>query len=143
MGYKKSDPCLQKAFDDERLFVLMARDITSPRIVMEWIKENIDMQPEDKLREAFECALEMRNRRDDIIFRKQMEAEGWTSVHNKLPDGRFTCDVALRHGSIIQADFYYIVNKWSVPSRPGYVPEVEFWKNPVAIEIPYNINEEE
>ncbi len=30
MGYKKDDPCIQKAFDDERLFVLMTRDNTAP-----------------------------------------------------------------------------------------------------------------
>lgn len=59
MGYKKTDLCLEKAFEDERLFVLMARDYTAPEIVLEWVKKNIHTQPEAKLREAFECALEM------------------------------------------------------------------------------------
>lgn len=73
MGYKKNDKCIQKAFDDERLFVLMTRDATSPRIVMEWIKENLDKQPEYKLREAFECALEMQRRGPDIRDRKMFD----------------------------------------------------------------------
>lgn len=70
MGYKKNDKCIQKAFDDERLFVLMTRDATAPRLVIEWIKENLDKQPEAKLREAFECALEMQRRGPDIRDRK-------------------------------------------------------------------------
>lgn len=57
MSYKKTDKCIQKAFDDEMLFVLMTRDKTAPSIVLEWIKQNIHIQPEEKLREAFECAI--------------------------------------------------------------------------------------
>jgi hypothetical protein len=70
MGYKNTDTCLQKAFDDEKLFVLMTRDMTSPAVVLEWIKLNINTQPDDKLREAFECALEMKNRYGEMIDRK-------------------------------------------------------------------------
>ena len=73
MGYKKDDPCIQKAFDDERLFVLMTRDETAPEVVMEWIKLNIHKQPEAKLREAFDCAMEMKYRREEMVRRKFME----------------------------------------------------------------------
>lgn len=59
MGYKNSDPCIQKALDHERLFVLMTRDETAPLAVLDWIKYNLHKQPVEKLREAFECALEM------------------------------------------------------------------------------------
>jgi hypothetical protein len=59
MGYKKDDKCIQKAFDDERLFVLMSRDHTAPKVVIEWIKENISRQPPEKLHEALDCAIEM------------------------------------------------------------------------------------
>jgi len=59
MAYKKNDPCLEKAFEDEMLFVLMARDETAPAMVIEWIKINLRKQPEEKLREAFECAMKM------------------------------------------------------------------------------------
>lgn len=71
MGYKNSDPCLQKAFDDEQLFVLMTRDRTSPQVVLEWIKLNIETQPDEKLREAFECALQMQNEQRHFVERKR------------------------------------------------------------------------
>ena len=71
MGYKTTDTCLQKAFDDERLFVLMTRDITSPKVVCEWIKQNIDIQPKEKLIEALECAIEMSRRYREMNDRKE------------------------------------------------------------------------
>lgn len=70
MGYKNTDTCLQKAFEDEKLFVLMARDNTAPYVVLEWIKMNMSTQPDDKLREAFECALEMKNRQNEFHGKK-------------------------------------------------------------------------
>jgi hypothetical protein len=59
MGYKNSDLCIQKAFDDERLFVLMARDKTAPEVVRFWATINKDIQPEWKIKEALDCANEM------------------------------------------------------------------------------------
>ncbi len=56
--------CLGKAGDNEMLFILRAQDITSPLVVLEWIKLNFNTCPSHKLREAFECALEMRNHDD-------------------------------------------------------------------------------
>lgn len=61
MGYKSTDPCLAKAAEDEMLFVLRGQDITSPYIVLEWMKLNFANCPADKLREALECALTMRD----------------------------------------------------------------------------------
>jgi hypothetical protein len=61
MGLKKDDRCLAKAYDDEMLFVLMARDATAPEVVVEWIKQSIRTQPREKLMEALECALCMVN----------------------------------------------------------------------------------
>jgi hypothetical protein len=58
------DSCLMKAENEEMLFVLRAQDISSPKIVLEWIKENFETCSEEKLREAFECALDMRNHLD-------------------------------------------------------------------------------
>ena len=74
MGYKKDDPCLKKAFDTERLFVLMTRDITAPLTVLEWIKMNIELQPEEKLREAFDCAMQMK--RECSMFQKYKNLQG-------------------------------------------------------------------
>ena len=51
--------CLNKAADDEMLFVLRAQDRTAPHVVLHWISKNFQTAPEEKLREAFECALEM------------------------------------------------------------------------------------
>jgi len=66
MGYKKNDPCLTKAFDDERLFILMTRDETAPTVVVEWIKLNLWAQPPEKLHEALDCAIEMAKRCADV-----------------------------------------------------------------------------
>lgn len=60
MGYKDTDTCLKKAAPDEPLFVLRAQDASAPYIVMEWIKDNFENVPEEKLREAFELALKMK-----------------------------------------------------------------------------------
>lgn len=73
MGYKKNDPCLQKAFEDERLFVLMTRDSSAPLVVGEWIKQNIGIQPREKLIEALDCAIEMFNRQGEMNDRKNKQ----------------------------------------------------------------------
>lgn len=42
-------------------FTLVGRDMTAPRVICEWIKENIESCPEDKLWEALHRAITMRN----------------------------------------------------------------------------------
>lgn len=54
------DSCLNKAKDNEMLFVLRGQDMTSPQVILEWIKVNFNHLPEDKLNEAFNCALKMK-----------------------------------------------------------------------------------
>jgi hypothetical protein len=76
MGYKLSDPCLKNAYNDEKLFVLMARDQSAPLVIMEWIKLNLTLQPREKLIEALDVAIEMTNRRIEFIERKSAEAKG-------------------------------------------------------------------
>jgi hypothetical protein len=90
MGYKNSDPCIQKAFDDERLFVLMARDKHAPAAVIEWIKLSLGSQPPDKLHEALDAAIEMNNERMNINSRKGMPFEGmvFRSPHLQPPKDR-------------------------------------------------------
>lgn len=73
MGYKKDDPCLKKAFADERIFVLMTRDATAPKVVIEWIQLNIGVQPKEKLHEALDCAIEMYERCMEMNVRKNAE----------------------------------------------------------------------
>lgn len=61
MGYKKDDKCLKAAFDQEPIFVLLARDITAPEVIFAWIKANLRSQNDDKLKEASATALQMRS----------------------------------------------------------------------------------
>jgi len=55
-----SDSTLNKAADHEMLFILRGKDFTAPKTIILWIAENIDTAPPDKLREALECAIDMR-----------------------------------------------------------------------------------
>lgn len=57
---KGATGCLAKAADDEMLFILRAQDFASPQVVLEWIKLNFNSCSEEKLMEAFKCALQMR-----------------------------------------------------------------------------------
>ena len=41
-------------------FTIHAQDFSAPKIVCQWIAENIETAPNHKLREALECALKMR-----------------------------------------------------------------------------------
>lgn len=50
-----------KAGDDEMLFVLRAQDKTAPLVILEWMKINFFTCPPSKLREAFDCLMEMRS----------------------------------------------------------------------------------
>ena len=59
MATKKTSTTLQKACDDEEIFVLRAQDSSAPRTVILWIADNLQASDE-KLRDAFECALKMR-----------------------------------------------------------------------------------
>lgn len=56
--------CLGKAKDDEMLFIFRAQDVTAPLAVLEWMKINFHTLPEAKLREAFECIMEMRKHKN-------------------------------------------------------------------------------
>lgn len=56
----KTKGCFNKADDNEMLFVLRAQDYSAPRIVLHWISKNFETCPDEKLREAFECALAMK-----------------------------------------------------------------------------------
>jgi len=60
MSYKGIDKCIEKAADNEMLFVLRAQDKTAPKTVLYWMAENFENLSEDKLREAWLCVLEMK-----------------------------------------------------------------------------------
>ncbi len=44
----------------QETFTLVAQDRTSPRTILFWIGENFETAPPEKLRDAFERALQMR-----------------------------------------------------------------------------------
>jgi len=57
--------CFDKAQQrGDQTFTVVGRDISSPRVICEWIKENIETCPEDKLHEALNRAITMRNQTD-------------------------------------------------------------------------------
>lgn len=127
MGYKKSDPCLNNAFNDERLFVLMTRDLTSPKIVGEWIKENIGIQPREKLIEALDCAIEMFNRQYEISKRKTILKEnGFISVDHNLPSPESTCEVIFEDYSTGILTYWNDIEGWDAQSEPHHLMVIGF-----------------
>ncbi len=57
---QKTESTLSKAKEDEMLFILRGQDVSSPKTIMFWIASNIHNASDEKLRDAFECALQMR-----------------------------------------------------------------------------------
>jgi hypothetical protein len=55
---KLNNPCLQKAADDEPIFVLRASDKSAPQVIGYWIQLNLTASNE-KLRDAVDVAKEM------------------------------------------------------------------------------------
>lgn len=60
MAYKNTCKTLAKVADNEPIFVLRAQDVTAPEVILEWLKLNPHISDE-KHREAYNCAMEMRN----------------------------------------------------------------------------------
>jgi hypothetical protein len=58
MAHKNTCPTLKKVTDAEPIFVLRAQDITSPQLILEWLKLNPQISAERR-REAFDCIDEM------------------------------------------------------------------------------------
>lgn len=58
---KHNSNALKNAADDEPVFVLRGKDFSAPGTIVNWIGANILTAPEDKLRDALECALAMRS----------------------------------------------------------------------------------
>jgi hypothetical protein len=71
--------CFSKARDNERLFVMLARDPAAPVAIRAWIAERLRLgkntASDDQIREAFECAALMELERSEIIAAKQQESQ--------------------------------------------------------------------
>lgn len=53
----------QKAkWNGENTFTLRAQDASAPTVIGEWIKQNIETAPEEKLHQALDIAIAMRER---------------------------------------------------------------------------------
>lgn len=69
--------CLNKARDDERLFVLLARDPAAPVAIRAWVNERLRLgknAPDDaQIVEATECANRMEAERTEIEAARRQE----------------------------------------------------------------------
>jgi hypothetical protein len=60
MALKSNDSCLQKAAEDEPIFVLRAQDTLAPELVREWADRAEDAgTPSEKVEEARDLARQM------------------------------------------------------------------------------------
>lgn len=65
MSKRDTDSCRETADKrDLERFTLHSGDIKAPDTIAHWIELNIHTAPEEKLREALDCALEMRKNPD-------------------------------------------------------------------------------
>lgn len=73
--------CFNKAHDDERLFVLLARDPAAPVAIRAWITERIRLGKnapgDEQIREAHECAYLMEMERAEIEATHRQQKMRW------------------------------------------------------------------
>ncbi len=65
--------CMNKALDDELVFVLLARDPFTPSVIMEWVKQSYSTQPMEKLIDAISMAKDMSVQLNDEGFRMRVK----------------------------------------------------------------------
>ena len=57
--------CLNKAKDDEMLFILLGRDKAAPQAILYWcetrIRMGLNVKDDPQIKEAMRCALEMQH----------------------------------------------------------------------------------
>ena len=76
-----TESCFNKAYDGERLFVLLARDPAAPVAIRAWVAERIRLgknEPGDaQLLEAIECASLMEMERLEIEASRRQQKMRW------------------------------------------------------------------
>ena len=76
-----TESCLNKARDDERLFVLLARDPAAPIAIRAWVKERLRLgknAPDDaQIVEALDCAKRMEVERGEVEAARCQEKMRW------------------------------------------------------------------
>jgi hypothetical protein len=69
MATKKTSSCLQKAADEEPIFVLRAQDLSAPVLVEFWVKMNPQIS-EAKRDDALKVAHDMREWQQHVTVKK-------------------------------------------------------------------------
>jgi len=76
--------CFNTAYDQEHLFVLLARDPAAPVAIRAWIAERLRLgrnQPGDEqIREAYECATLMELQRGEISSTRSQQQPSWMNT---------------------------------------------------------------
>ncbi len=85
------DSCLNKARDDERLFVLIARDPAAPDVIRYWIRRRVwlgkNKMQDPQIIEAIDCAKRMedeQNHMRESIAGIHNPAECWHCLHPEV-----------------------------------------------------------
>jgi len=81
--YKGNDPCLVKAYDDEPIFVLLARDLHAPATILHWAGLSILGQPKAKIQEAVSWAIKMNETRMSIMAKIDLDKQITGLVNRK------------------------------------------------------------
>lgn len=84
-----TESCFNKAYDSERLFVLLARDPAAPVAIRAWIAERIRLGKntvdDEQIREAYECAKHMDLERVEIESARRQQKMRWAEGGVAVP----------------------------------------------------------
>ncbi len=76
-----TESCFSKARDDERLFVLLARDPAAPAAIRHWVDVRINLGKnkltDPQIVEALDCARRMEAERAEIEAARRQEKMQW------------------------------------------------------------------
>jgi hypothetical protein len=76
-----TESCFNKAGDNERLFVMLARDPAAPVAIRAWIAERIRLGKnspgDEQIREAHECANLMELERSEVEASRRQQQMRW------------------------------------------------------------------
>ena len=106
---ENSESCLNRAYDQEQLFIMLARDPAAPVAIRAWIAERIRLgknKPGDEqIREAYECATLMELQRSEIASAHSQQQMPWANAEKSprvFSIARFTSvsDLGVRHETV-------------------------------------------
>lgn len=81
---ENSKSCLNKAYDQEQLFIMLARDPAAPVAIRAWIAERLRLGKnnpgDEQIREAYECATLMELQRGEITSARNQQQMPWADA---------------------------------------------------------------